>query len=588
MKIKKLHIENYKSLKKVDFRLNNDINVFIGKNNSGKSNLIDALMFLSHIVEHGTDTRNVFPEYGGYKEVVFGKNVGDKIAFDLKFTPSDEDISSLFSKLDLASEISLHEFQRMFSKLGYLIELEENRLLSEEIHICFNGNDVLYAKGSYRDGMYYSNVIESFKDGIKNENWELVETGGSSPAPSILHISHSPIRPEENLLLLLRNFISLFTPLSPVRQSPEKLSALGIFKLSPDASNLPQVLNSIASSNRVLFGRIMNSVEEIIEKIAEIRAPLVEGTRDTYVSMVEQPFKGIEFTWKHIASGTKEILYLITLLHTAPRGSLLMVEEPEIHLHADAIWKFLSLADKVCKEDDKQMMITTHSPSVIDRLPFEKIFTVVKDSGETNVEALREGKGLEDMLFQAGIPKSWLLQHKSPSFLLIVEGRDDVKIWNKFLEREGTDPMKIRVVGSGEPGGGNKDIEVGKFLKRARIPIPFMIIRDSDNKKEEKEKELQKEGFKQEEYHVLSKKEIEDYLLDPKAISGITGKTLEQVSETITSTKGTGKEKLENVLASLGLSELDTGVKELLAARVETPDEISSLIDKIREKVGET
>lgn len=583
MKIKKLHIENYKSLKKVDFRLNNDINVFIGKNNSGKSNLIDALMFLSHI-KRGTDIRNLLSEYGGYKEVVFGKDVGNKIAFDLKFTPSDEDIASLFSKLDLASEIPLDEFQKMLNKLGYLIELEENRLLSEEIHIYFHGNDVLYAKGSYRDrdGMYYSNVIENFKDGIKNGRWELVSTGGQSPASSILYISHSPIRPEENLLLLLRDFVSSFTNLAPVRQSRERQSVRGIFQLSPDASNLPQVLNSIAASRRELFEKIMKSVGEIIEEIQEVRAPVVDGTHDTYLSAVEQAFKGKEFTWKHIASGTKEILYLITLLHTTPRGSLLMIEEPEIHLHADAIWKFLSLADKACKEDDKQMMITTHSPLLIDRLPFEKIFTVVKDSGETKVEALREGKGLEDMLFQAGIPKSWLLQRKLPSFLLIVEGRDDAKIWNTFLETKGIKPSEIRAVSSGEPGGGNKDVEVAKFIKRARIPIAFMIIRDSDNKKEKKERELEKEGFKQGEYHVLSKKEIEDYLLDHKTISGITGKSEQEVSEAIKNAKGAGKEKLDNIFMALKLSKPDVGIKELLASRIEIPDEILSVINKIR------
>lgn len=588
MKIKELHIENYKSLKDVGFELNEDINVFIGKNNSGKSNLIDALIFLSQIAKGGMSISDTLSEYGGYKEVIFSKDVVKNIAFELKFALSNEDILSLFSKLDLASEISLNEFQKeLNNEVSYIIKLREGGVLFEDVHIWFKGNDIPYATGYYREGLYYHKVIKSFKDGIKNKDWKPTSTGGQAPASSILCISHSPIRPEENLLLLLHAFVTSFRPLSPVRQSPETHPVFGTFQLSPDASNLPQVLNSIASSRRSIFEKIMRSVQEIIDEIQEVRAPLIEKTQNTYISVVEQAFKGEEFTWKHVASGTKEILYLITLLHTTPRGSLIMIEEPEIHLHADAIWKFLSLADKVCKEDDKQMVITTHSPTLIDGLPFEKIFTVAKDAGETKVKALREGKALEDVLFQAGIPRSWLLLHKLPSFLLIVEGRDDVKIWNKFLERKGADPVKIRPVGSGEPGGGNKDIEVGKFLKRARIPVLFMIIRDSDNRKEEKERELQNKGFKPAEYHVLSKKEIEDYLLDPKAISGITGKTLEQVRETITNTKGTGKEKLKNVLTSLGLTEIDTGVKELLAARVEIPDEISSLIDEIK-RVRET
>jgi AAA15 family ATPase/GTPase len=45
MRIKRIYIENYKSLKEVKVELNEGVNVFIGKNNTGKSNIIDALTF---------------------------------------------------------------------------------------------------------------------------------------------------------------------------------------------------------------------------------------------------------------------------------------------------------------------------------------------------------------------------------------------------------------------------------------------------------------------------------------------------------------------------------------------------------------
>lgn len=589
MKIKKLHIENYKSLKNIDLELNEGINVFIGKNNSGKSNLIDALMFLCYMAGYGKDREARIERYKGYayEEVVFGKDAQNTITYELGFFLSDKDISSLYAKLGLDSEMSLEEFQKRFNKeVSYLIMIQENHPVLEEVHINFDGNDILYASGSYRDGMYTHEVIQSFKEEIrkKKRDGTLVQVDGRAPAVSILqsvHL-HSPIRAEENLTLMLGDFVSSFIPLSPVRESPERVSVLGVFQLAPDASNLPQVLNSLASSKRRLFGKIIRSARDIIEEIREIQASVPQGTSETYLSMTERGFGGKEFIWRHMASGTKEILYLVTLLHTTPGESLLMIEEPEVHLHADAIWKLLSLTETICSQDDKQVFITTHSPTLIDQLPFEKVFTVVKEAGETKVESLQAGKGLEGMLSEAGIPKSWISQRISPAFLLIVEGRDDVKIWGKFLERKGTDPTKVRVVGSGEPGGDKKAVETGKFLKRARIPIPFKIIWDSDNKKKEKEQKLQKEGFKQNEYHVLSKKEIEDYLLDPKAISGITGKSEKEVNEAITNAKGAGKGKLDNVFKNLNFTGPDENVKELLAARVDIPEEILSLIDEVK------
>jgi len=583
MKIKKLCIKKYKSLWDISLELDEDLNVFVGKNNSGKSNIIDALVFLSHLIKKG-EARNTYSQYGGYEEIVFGKKEKEEITFNLEFILSPDEKHSLWQELGLA--ISEDEFQKALNKISYLIRLNENDIMVEEVHLWYNEKDIIYAKGSHRGGVYYREILDDFKKGLMQGNWGLISHGGRSPASSILFgLPFSPGDPEEKLLLFIRHFISSFVLLAPIRRSPERQTVLGIFELNSFGENLPQVLNSLASSNRKLFEKIINSTMKIIEEIEEIKSPLKEGTQETYISIVEKSFTK-EFNWKNIASGTKEALFLTTLLHTTRKGSLLMIEEPELHLHAEALWKLLSLFKKVCKEDDKQMIITTHSPMIIDFLPFEKIFIVTKENGMTKVASLREGKECETMLFQAGIPKSWLLQHKLPLFLLIVEGREDVKIWRKFLERRNVDLTKIRIVSPEDAGGGKKSIEIGKFLKKARIPIPFMIIQDSDNRKKEKEEELKKAGFTPNEYYVLSRKEIEDYLLDSKAISEITGKDIQEIEMQIKNTKGAGKEKLESLFKLLGLSKPDESMKELLAFRVEISEEISSIINRINEIIS--
>ena len=586
MKIKKLHIENYKSLKAVDFELNEGINVFIGKNNSGKSNLIDALLFLSALME--SNVNNAISNYGGYRELVFSKFEWTNIIFKIVFTLSQNEMLSWFSNLKLEPEIKRDDFTGKVSKeITYQITLEKNRIFDETLKIKLDGNDTLYAEGKIEQGMYTHHALSSFKDYILNGNQQYRQTGGSSPGTPLLVITHSPIRPEENLNRMLYNFIKSFTPMSAMRNSPMQLPVQGTKKLKYDASNLPQVLNSIASSNRELFDEIMNNVESIIDEINEIRAPIIEGTNNTYIATVEKDFLGEEFTWNHIASGTKEIFYLVTLLHTTSKASFLMIEEPEIHLHSDAIWKLLSLIENVCQSDDKQVLITTHSPTLIDQLPFYKIYAITKESGQTTIIHLKDEKQVEDMLFQAGIPNSWLLQRKSPSYLLIVEGRDDAKVWGKFLERENVDPIKVRVVSSGEPAGGHtKALEIGKFIKRARIPTPFKIILDSDNKHQEKEETLKKEGFKDNEYHILSEKEIESYLVDAKAISSLTAKPTEEVEESIPTAQGSGKAKLKNIFLKLGFSEPNDCSKEYLAAQIDIPEEILSLIKEIKESFG--
>lgn len=600
MKIKKLHIEKYKSLEKVDVELSKDVNIFIGKNNSGKSNIIGALMFLSDI---GRENPSVaIDNQGGFKEIVFGKDIRDEIKFDSEIVISDEEMSALFSKLQLEPKISFEDFRKSISnKIRYTAKFgADHMLVQEEVYIYFNESEIIYANGFWEKGIYKHQIIKDLKEGINNRNWELTPYGGGDPPQSILYISHSPIQPKENLLLSLHDFFVSFNHLNPVRSSSGSMIVRGGAKLTSEGSNLPQVLNSIASSNRKLFETIMKSAGDIIEEITEIRAPLIEGSESTYLSIVEPRFDNIEFAWRHISSGVQEILYLITLLHTTPKGSLLIIEEPEIHLHPEATNKFLSLIERICEEDGKQILITTHSPMLVDAISFDKIHIVTKQNGATDVNSFKDFTVIEKKLVKEGILKSWLLLPQVKllpfgKFILVVE--DNIKLWKRFIERSNlfSNPEEIEIIKGGkedENGGWTEAIKTGVLLKLLNnigiLSLPFMIVLDSDKKKSEKEEKLQKSGFSRGEYHVLSKKEIEDYLLDTLAISKITGGSEDKVSAAIKKSKGGGKEKLKNVFRNLDLNELKVteDVKVLLVENMgEIPGEISSILNEVKRRL---
>lgn len=593
MKIGKLLVENYRSLKNVELEFNGNSNIFIGKNNSGKSTVIDVIMFLSEMALHG-NVQNLLNSRGGYKEVVFGKLINNEITLNLEILLSEEDTNFLFSKLFL-QDISVENFKSdISSKIKYECKLNSNKLMGQEnVYIYVKGQEILYNRGFWtEEGLYSIEIVDNFPNGYKNGNWNLKSMGGSSPPTSILysHQNHSPIQPEENLLLMLHNFFSTFRKLDPVRESPETITVTGDYQLSPDAKNLPRILNTLASSKREVFDKIIKSVNVIIGEINEVRAPLKEGTQDVYLSITEKPFTKEEFMWKHVASGTKEIIYLITLLHTTPKGSVLAIEELESHLHGDAISNFMSLINQISRDDNKQFILTTHSPILIDGVPSDKLNVVIKESGETKIVSLKEFADVDEILEQAGIPKSWILLTKNPSFLFIVTGRDDVKVWNQFFIKNAINPekQKIRIVSSGSNKGGGfeKLIETGKFLQKIRSPIPFLLVEDSDNKKEEKEKRLKSEGFSEDEYHIFSEKELEDYLLNSIAISKLTGKSIEEVEEVIKISTGRGKEKLANIFKNLSLSKPRAETKELLVTHIDTvPEEISQIIDKVKKKL---
>ena len=81
MKIESISIENFRSFKdKIIISDLSDINIFIGPNNAGKSNILEALRFIEAI------TRSQAQQ--SYSEVVFDGKIENNIHFTLTFSLS--------------------------------------------------------------------------------------------------------------------------------------------------------------------------------------------------------------------------------------------------------------------------------------------------------------------------------------------------------------------------------------------------------------------------------------------------------------------------------------------------------------------
>ena len=66
--------------------------------------------------------------------------------------------------------------------------------------------------------------------------------------------------------------------------------------------------------------------------------------------------------------GTNSLIMLLLQLTTADRGATVMIEEPEIHLHPKAQAELASVLAEVALEEDKQVIMTTHSEHITGRL----------------------------------------------------------------------------------------------------------------------------------------------------------------------------------------------------------------------------
>ena len=66
--------------------------------------------------------------------------------------------------------------------------------------------------------------------------------------------------------------------------------------------------------------------------------------------------------------GTNSLILLLLQLTLARKGATVMIEEPEIHLHPRAQAELAEVLTEVALEEDKQVIMTTHSEHITGRL----------------------------------------------------------------------------------------------------------------------------------------------------------------------------------------------------------------------------
>ena len=116
-----------------------------------------------------------------------------------------------------------------------------------------------------------------------------------------------------------------------------------------------------------------------------------------------------------LSSGQNQMAFFANLLPNI-LPSLVMIEEPELHLHAKAQKKLLQFIHEYLT--DKQFIIETHSPIFVNVGDVESTFLVTKSDGATKVVPIDESN-VDRIRLEMGISYS---DYFDNDFLCVVEG----------------------------------------------------------------------------------------------------------------------------------------------------------------------
>jgi hypothetical protein len=309
----------------------------------------------------------------------------------------------------------------------------------------------------------------------------------------------------------LKEYLSRAFFFSPFRVSERVQTVAETYELAQNGSNLALVLNTLKTNDEDVYQQIEAFVYGALPDIGRLRSPL-RGTQ-TQVDF-QSPLGDYDTRLCEMGGGVEQLLMAAVVLLTTGDQNPILLEEPESHLHAGAQRYLIERL----YEGDRQVFVTTHSPTFINQSRPKSLYQVTLSQGSTSISKV-EGQGeLGTVLEDIGARNSDVLLSDA---VLFVEGdsdRDTLVTWADTLDL-GLAKRNIQVLpmegGEHVARGARPRADVLEGISHA-APVPHMFVVDRDERPERDVEKLQ--NSLGDSLHVLQRRELENYLLIPRAI----------------------------------------------------------------------
>jgi predicted ATPase len=387
-RISKLALTNYKSLQNVEFELSN-LNILIGRNGSGKSNLLSLFRLLCDGA-NGHLTSNI-AEQGGLGELRWrGGDERDVIQWKLTFEDLQAVERTIYYVGDLAARGN-----------SFTIRLEE--LSTDPFRIGLD----LFKYLSASDGR-----IRILKSKVKDEEQD-IDYAYNDQEPVISQI-RDPMR--YPLLDEIRRLLSDWTVFRGFGENAlqniygaQSLNVSYPLRLDPQGKNLVSLIMSLNESR---YRNTRDSLYEILENafpdFKQLDLSLV-ASNAIELRWESKDFPGLAFPARSMSDGMLRFIGLATLLLLPEPPSLIVIDEPELGLHPSLVPLLAGLLKQASERT--QVIVTTHSPLLLsgEDIEISDVVLVERREGRTTLERADTRANLDRWLERYTLGQLWTM-----------------------------------------------------------------------------------------------------------------------------------------------------------------------------------
>ncbi len=365
--ISQIHIKNFKSI--VDLKLDlGRINLFIGENGSGKSNILEAIGFLS------SSSTNIYQS----NSTLFGKGVR---------VPKPELFTSAFTNETKDIEIDIIINGTSISTRYKYLNGSENRWVEST---------------AFEESHAFSKFLSRFEGYISYDPFDFVPYFSAdkiiiSPntPPDIERVILFEAKSHENYDRYRHgNYINGYMIYSPETSFLRKFEEEGqVSPLGVHGEGLFSLLKSIAYENGGLTQ--IKECLELIDWYEDLSIPTDLMSNEYKINITDKYLDpGLKYMDQRSANeGFLFLLFYVVLFSSHQTPEFFAIDNIEASFNPKLISRLVSLLSDLSKKNNKQVLMTTHNPSTLDGMdlndPDNRLFVVRRNTdGHTIVSRI--------------------------------------------------------------------------------------------------------------------------------------------------------------------------------------------------------